>query len=178
MSCVLVLGTRPRKWYAVVVMVDRLRFVLWTWVVSLMYWFQWLLAIWVEAWFWLGFWNWVELILIWLDFAWFDFAWFDLTWLCLIWLCLLIYLLACLFTYLLACLFTYLLACLFIYLLIYLLTYSDLMTVPRINDDWFRQVTWDWHYWNWKWLDWYYYCSWYWYSLKNILTISWVAVVW
>ena len=101
MSCVLVLGTRPRKWYAVVVMVDRLRFVLWTWVVSLMYWFQWLLAIWVEAWFWLGFWNWVELILIWLDFAWFDFAWFDLTWLCLIWLCLLICLLACLFTYLL-----------------------------------------------------------------------------
>ena len=150
MSCVLVLGTCPRKWYAVVVMVDRLRFVLWTWVVSLMYWFQWLLAIWVEAWFWLGFWNWVELILIWLDFAWFDFA--------------------CLF----ACLLAYLLA----YLLIYLLTYSDLMTVPRINDDWFRQVTWDWHYWNWKWLDWYYYCSWYWYSLKNILTISWVAVVW
>ena len=135
MSCVLVLGTCPRKWYAVVVMVDRLRFVLWTWVVSLMYWFQWLLAIWVEAWFWLGFWNWVELILIWLDFAWFDFAWFDLTWLCLIWLCLLICLLACLFTcllaYLLACLLAYLLAC----LLIYLLTYSDLMTVPRINDD-------------------------------------------
>ena len=121
MSCVLVLGTRPRKWYAVVVMVDRLRFVLWTWVVSLMYWFQWLLAIWVEAWFWLGFWNWVELILIWLDFAWFDFAWFDLTWLCLIWLCLLICLLACLFTCLLACLFTYLLACLFACLLAYLL---------------------------------------------------------
>ena len=101
MSCVLVLGTCPRKWYAVVVMVDRLRFVLWTWVVSLMYWFQWLLAIWVEAWFWLGFWNWVELILIWLDFAWFDFA-------CLF-ACLLIYLFACLFTYLLIYLFTYLL---------------------------------------------------------------------
>lgn len=106
MSCVLVLGTCPRKWYAVVVMVDRLRFVLWTWVVSLMYWFQWLLAIWVEAWFWLGFWNWVELILIWLDFAWFDFAWFDLT--------LLAYLLACLFT----CLLAYLFTCLFTYLLI------------------------------------------------------------
>ncbi len=126
MSCVLVLGTCPRKWYAVVVMVDRLRFVLWTWVVSLMYWFQWLLAIWVEAWFWLGFWNWVELILIWLDLAWFDLAWFDLTWLCLIWLCLLI----CLF----ACLFIYLLACLLICLLIYLFD-SNLMTVPRINDD-------------------------------------------
>ena len=119
MSCVLVLGTCPRKWYAVVVMVDRLRFVLWTWVVSLMYWFQWLLAIWVEAWFWLGFWNWVELILIWLDFAWFDFAWFDLTWLCLIWLCLLICLLAYLLICLLAYLFTYLLACLLIYLFTY-----------------------------------------------------------
>lgn len=99
MSCVLVLGTCPRKWYAVVVMVDRLRFVLWTWVVSLMYWFQWLLAIWVEAWFWLGFWNWVELILIWLDFAWFDFA-------CLF-TCLLAYLLICLLAYLFTCLFTY-----------------------------------------------------------------------
>ena len=118
MSCVLVLGTCPRKWYAVVVMVDRLRFVLWTWVVSLMYWFQWLLAIWVEAWFWLGFWNWVELILIWLDFAWFDFAWFDLTWLCFIWLGLLICLLTYLFTCLLAYLLAYLLACLFAYLLI------------------------------------------------------------
>ena len=125
MSCVLVLGTRPRKWYAVVVMVDRLRFVLWTWVVSLMYWFQWLLAIWVEAWFWLGFWNWVELILIWLDFAWFDFAWFDLTWLCFIWLCLLICLLACLFTYLLACLLIYLFTCLLAYLLIDLFWLDD-----------------------------------------------------
>ena len=109
MSCVLVLGTCPRKWYAVVVMVDRLRFVLWTWVVSLMYWFQWLLAIWVEAWFWLGFWNWVELILIWLDFAWFDFAWFDLTWLAFFLLCLLAYLLACLLICLLICLLAYLL---------------------------------------------------------------------
>ena len=98
-------------------MVDRLRFVLWTWVVSLMYWFQFLFAIWVEAWFWLGFWNWVELILIWLDLAWFDLTWFDLTWPDFFLLCLLIYLLACL----LACLFTYLLACLLIYLFTYLL---------------------------------------------------------
>lgn len=170
MSCVLVLGTCPRKWYAVVVMVDRLRFVLWTWVVSLMYWFQWLLAIWVEAWFWLGFWNWVELILIWLDFAWFDLAWFDLTWLDFFLLCLLAYLLACLLIYLLICL----LACLFAYWLI--LTWW--LYLESMMIDWFRQVTWDWHYWNWKWLDWYYYCSWYWYSLKNIYNVSWVAVVW
>lgn len=155
MSCVLVLGTCPRKWYAVVVMVDRLRFVLWTWVVSLMYWFQWLLAIWVEAWFWLGFWNWVELILIWLDFAWFDLTWFDLTWLDFFLLCLLICLFACLFTYL------------FIYLLTYLIL-TWWLYLESMMIDWFRQVTWDWHYWNWKWLDWYYYCSWYWYSLKNI----------
>ena len=158
MSCVLVLGTCPRKWYAVVVMVDRLRFVLWTWVVSLMYWFQWLLAIWVEAWFWLGFWNWVELILIWLDFAWFDFAWFDLTWLCLIWLCLLI------------CLLAYLLACLLAYLLIYLFTYLLILTwwlyLESMMIDLGKSLEID--ICNWKWLDWYYYCSWYWYSLKNI----------
>lgn len=111
-----------------------------------------------------------SLILTWfLKLSWAD---FDLTWLCLIWLGLIWFDLTWFLSSLLAYLLIYLLICLFACLLIYLLTYLLILTwwlyLESMMIDWFRQVTWDWHYWNWKWLDWYYYCSWYWYSLKNI----------